>query len=690
MFTAANPLFLWLLPVALAPVVFHLFFRARKRRRPFPTLMFFQRIDPHLSARRRIREWLVLLLRALAILLLLLGLARLVRRGAGPGLPVAAVIVIDNSGSMSAAGPDGRTRLALALDAAHALVGSLQARDSAGVVLTVADPLVSLPAGLSTDRAAVGEALDRVLATEASGSPADAIERAAAMLERRPDAAGELHVFTDLQEAEWGRESTPPRTPGAGVATVIHRIPSAPSAANVTLLDARIPDARLIGGRRQRVDVTLLNASSGDARVQLVADDDAGGHQAQDVLAPARAEKVVRLQVGPLAEGPHWIDIRLEGDAFPADNRAAIALSASAKRRIVLAGEKADFGALPAALAPAREGSLSGLVPEYVPAAGLAQALGDPRPSLTVVAWGERMGAARAAVEPDLRRYVEQGGRVLFLPSARDTAFGPLPGWAAAAAGPVESSRDGVALAAFDRTAPLLDDLRDEHGELLLRNVRVFRYAPLDASEGATHLLGLPDGRPLLVQRAVGRGTVFVSGLAFDSAWSTLPLKAAFLPLAQGMALAGHDLDDTALRIVAGVRPRLLPESAAIHLRSLAGSPLDWKGAASQAPVLARAGVYAAQFADRTIRVAVRAEPREGRLRYVSSDRAPALGGIAHTIRDCPNAAALLDQVRSDRAGLDLFAPFVLAAILALLAEGWLANAAAGVKDKHAAVASPS
>ncbi len=690
MFTVANPLFLWLLPLALAPVVFHLFFRARKRRKPFPTLMFFRRIDPHLSARRRIREWLILLLRALAILLLLLGLARLIRRGVGPGMPIAAVIVIDNSGSMGAAGPDGRTRLAAALDAAHALAGSLSARDSAGVVLTVDDPLVSLPAGLSPDRAAVRDALDRVIPTEASSSPVEALGRAFAMLERRPAAAGEVHVFTDLQETEWGKESAPARTPGAGVVTVVHRLPPAPPAANVTLDDVRLPDTRLLGGRRQRVDVALLNSSRGDVRVQITADDDAGGHQAQDALVPARGEKVVRLQVGPLPEGPHWIDVHVEGDAFPADNRAAVAFSASARRSVLFAGEKADFGSLPAALAPAPEGALSGLVAAYVPPAGLARALGDPRPALVVIPWGERTKDAIAAVGPDLRQYVEQGGRVLFLPSTRDPSLATLPGWSSVAAGPIESSRDGVALTVFDRAASLLDELRDERGETILRNVRVFRYAPLDAAESATQLLGLPDGRPLLAQRPLGRGTVFVSGIAFDSAWSTLPLKAAFLPLAQGMALSGRTEEDGALRIVAGTKPRLTPEAAAVHLRSLAGSPLDWKGAASQAPVLPRAGVYAAQFSDRAVHVAVRSDPREGQFRFVSADRAPALGGVAHTVRDCPSAAALLDRIRRDRSGLDLFAPLVLAAILALLAEGWLANSASGVKDKHAPVASPS
>ena len=74
-FLLANPLFIWLLPAAGLPILFHLFFKLKKRPRVFPTLMFFEQIDPQLSARRQIRHWLVLLLRTLFLLFLLLALA---------------------------------------------------------------------------------------------------------------------------------------------------------------------------------------------------------------------------------------------------------------------------------------------------------------------------------------------------------------------------------------------------------------------------------------------------------------------------------------------------------------------------------------------------------------------------------------------------------------------------------------
>ena len=89
----------------------------------------------------------------------------------------------------------------------------------------------------------------------------------------------------------------------------------------------------------------------------------------------------------------------------------------------------------------------------------------------------------------------------------------------------------------LDKASAIFDDLRDEKGDVALRNVKVFRFLPLRLPAQAAPLLGLEDGRIVLASQKVGQGLLLASGLAFDPAWSTLPLKPAFVALAQGMAL---------------------------------------------------------------------------------------------------------------------------------------------------------
>ena len=119
---SASSMFLWMLPLAALPILFHLFLRVRKQTRPFPSLMFFLQAEPRLSARKRIREWIALLLRIIVILAILLALSRLLWLGHSGGGAISQIILIDNSGSMGGMAPDGRSKLANALDAASGLM----------------------------------------------------------------------------------------------------------------------------------------------------------------------------------------------------------------------------------------------------------------------------------------------------------------------------------------------------------------------------------------------------------------------------------------------------------------------------------------------------------------------------------------------------------------------------------------
>ena len=99
------------------------------------------------------------------------------------------------------------------------------------------------------------------------------------------------------------------------------------------------------------------------------------------VVVPARGEQTVRLWLEPAAAGAHWVRLWIEGDSFQADNRAALAFVCVEREKVLLAGAPADYGFLPAALSPAEDGSLSGLVPVFAPPAQAEAALADARPA---------------------------------------------------------------------------------------------------------------------------------------------------------------------------------------------------------------------------------------------------------------------------------------------------------------------
>ena len=674
--TALNPFFLSLLPLAALPIIFHLFFRLRKQARPFPTLLFFTRIDPKLNARRRLRQWLILLLRTLLIAGLLLTLAHPMWLGVGREGSVAVAIVLDNSGSMSGGTDDGRSKLKHAVDAARSIVQQLRDQDSAGLVLLVDDPLAAPPAGLTRDKAVLRAALEQVSDTEAGGSVARAVERAAALLEGSDAAHLEIHVLTDLQEEKWGQAPTALRAPKRGTTLVIHRLAS-PRAdrPNVSLVAARSPARPVVAGRRVPIEVVLANPSSVECPVRLEWQDDGGARGSQEQILPAHGDKTVLVEVEARNPGFRWLTLALDGDDFAADNRAAVGFFCGEKRRVVFAGANVDFGLLPLAMSPSGGGRLSGLMPSFAEGADLQDALRTGEAAFAAMTLDSLAGGDAAGRWTALRRFLTTGGSVLLLPSLTGGRAATHPDWVAVSAEAMQSPASGLAVTVVDRSHSLFDDLRDEKGEVGLRNLRAFRFCPLHGTPTNSPILALEDGRPLLLEQKVGNGRLLVSGLAFDPAWSTLPLKPGFVVFAQNLAMSQGIAPTNLFPLVAGEPLRFgLSDAAAVQAQSLAGSPLDWKGKPADLTTLPRAGIYTVRSGGDTVYVTVRCADKEGRQKFLAGSVVPGLGNLSYRVVDFTGSEALVSELKSLEKSLDL-APLLLAlALLCLLAEGWLAN----------------
>ena len=131
-----NPIFLWGLPAVAFPVLLHLFYRRRKTHVSFSTVQFFRQRQRYLAHRRRLRELLLLLLRTLALLFLVLALARPLFQH----LPFAVaartdvVIVLDDTLSMGRKTGSGKTAYDLARRKAADIIASLRSGDGAALV----------------------------------------------------------------------------------------------------------------------------------------------------------------------------------------------------------------------------------------------------------------------------------------------------------------------------------------------------------------------------------------------------------------------------------------------------------------------------------------------------------------------------------------------------------------------------
>ncbi|MDD5707883.1 MAG: BatA domain-containing protein [Kiritimatiellae bacterium] len=688
--TFLAPLFLWLLPLALTPAIFHLFFRVRQQPRFFPSLMFFLAADPRLSTRRKLREWLLLALRCLVLASLLLALARPVRRGHS-GSDVTMVAVVDNSASMSAGGRDGQSRLSRAAAAAAALISDPDVT-LAGLETTVADPAAAPPAGLTADRAPLRAALAAVRATHASGDPARAIAAALSAVRGTMRGAGEVHVFTDLQATEWQATAAPLNLP-PGISLSVHDVGGDGDSFGAIALSALEPPGRApLAGRPWRVTARLRNDGDRDAEVTLNAliESTAERHR-QAVTVPGQGERNVILTFRGGGSGLINLRCWLEGGAAAPAAEAWLAVTPDEGAAVWLLDSLSAHGLLGAALSPADAGALTGLRVTPHAAAGLAGELSG-RPPAMIAATAAQL--ARVEVAEACRQHVAAGGTLLVTP---DLTWPPpevaLPEWCGASWGAALSNDSGLAWVVLDPDSSLWDDLRDAAGNPLWRGVLATRAVPLRLKT-ARAVSGLSDGTPLMAATAVARGRVCVSGVAWHPRWSNLTGKAAFLALVQGLALSGTT-DQRVERAVAGrllesgaggrdddetttvPKARRAPgggEETVTEVRWLTGDTGNWKVSGTRLTAPPRAGVYELVQSNSVRRLAVAGEDREASPRRVRGDTVPLLARAPHRLVRDGNATAAAAAARAARQGRSLFGPLLLLAVAALVGEAAMAK----------------
>jgi hypothetical protein len=513
--SALSTIFLWLLPLALLPVLIHLLNRLRYRTVRWAAMMFLRGADRDASRRAKIRQWLILAARCLMLAMFLLALSRLQFHGRfarflDRGTPLV-VVAFDRSASMEQrrAGRGGRERaLALVqqglaeLDPAtrvHWLDGATGERLPVGAGLDLARLPLAGPSDASVD---VGLLLRQALEEVARAG----VERA------------EIWLPSDRQGTAW---QPPGRTP--------------PDWASLVGPDSQIT-LRLL-------DVAALPPDPGNRSLQLAGDPEREG---DEILVPLRLLRdtagteslPLRLEIGglatrveqlvegerfqwtlaiPLEPGAESLEalVTLPGDANPRDNAVAIAWKPSGPARVRIdVQDRRIARAVRAALLP-QTGQRE---------VATTWEAGD-------VLW------VRAGDAPD-EDWVRQGGIVLVLPDP-----------------------DADALALADGAEPLgLSSWEEQTGPLALGTdrqglrvdlLRVRTRIGLPEAEGVEVLARLDDSTPFLTRERRDRGAVYRLATLPLPDWSNLDAGFVWVPMMQRLLDEGRRRDrlDGTLRL---------------------------------------------------------------------------------------------------------------------------------------------
>ena len=528
-----TPLFLIGLAALAIPVLLHLTQRQRREPVRFPSLAFVRRVPFRTTERRRIRDWLLFLLRASAIALLVAAFARpfLARAGfgaAGAGTAREVVLLLDRSASMGYG-----DRWDRALEAARRVASDLAPGDRLTVVRFAETPEVMGPATGDAVTAAAYLTAARPDGGVTRFGPA--LELAGDLVEQSDLPRRAVVLVSDFQQAGWDG-GTDIRLPAGTVLETVAVGGDAPQNLAVTGVTLqRSPD----DGGRVVVTARVTNLGTSDAEVRARLG--TGTQTLHEVRARVTARDAIPVRFPAIAlppsPTPGWV--RLDGDRLGVDDERRFVLRPIPRIPVLLlepsGASSREVVYLRRALSIGRDPLIESSVRTTPSAAELGSAavvvLNDaPFPS------GE---AGRR-----LLRFVEQGGGILWAIGPRAGAVPEAVGAAlgTAARSPADRLTDrGGALGVADYGHPVFAPFQGTRGGDYSA-VRVYRYRRLALPDSGRVLAWTDDGGAILGETRYGMGRALLWGSDLSNVWNDLPLRAVFLPTVHQAVryLAGH------------------------------------------------------------------------------------------------------------------------------------------------------
>jgi hypothetical protein len=514
------PLFFAALAGLAIPVLLHLTQREKKQIVRFPSLMFVRRIPYQSVRRRKIQNWLLLMVRMAALALIILAFARPLLDGGGVSVSGATarelVILLDTSYSMGFG-----DRWARAQAAARDQIAGVAASDRASVVLFGSGADIQLRS--TSERSRLQATVDSAVPSPSATRFSPALKVAGSILAESTLPKREVVIISDFQRGGWRGEEGAKLPKG----TTLTPVPIQGPADKPNLSVTGVTFARSSFSNQQRVVVTAGVTNRTEQAVR-------GSSMTLEVAGLTVSTKPVAVDPGSSASvifDPFTVSgrntrasVRLSDDALAPDNTFNFVVSPTEPVHIVVV----DRGSGASGLYLTRVLSI-GDSPKFDTVSRQADALTDDdlQRSAVVVLNDVEVGTPLAR---RLARYVEQGGGLF-------VATGPRARWPqevdtlpATIGPPVDRTRgDAARVGALEYGHPVFEPFRaPRSGDF--SSIPIYGYRNVTAAMGAQVLARFDAGSPAVLERRVGRGRVLLWASTLDVSWSDLPTKPVFLP----------------------------------------------------------------------------------------------------------------------------------------------------------------
>jgi hypothetical protein len=598
--TFLAPLTLICTLLVALPLAIHLLVRRRARRLDFPSLKFLRETPSFKLYPRRIRQPCLLALRAAAIILLVLGLARPFLTFHKQPTPVR-FILLDASLSMKARG-----RADAAREQARAIINKLSGNERAAIIAFSSE--AKTLSETTADRSKLLEAIERYQPNGGATRYDAGIAEVVTQQRREPQTASEVDLISDFQQA--GLEE-PFALRNADQRIVLHPVGSQVDR-NAFLTDESV-EKNERGVQLSATEIISETDGRSGARHTWTLDALTDERSGIEWRTEANGQLTGRLKV-------------LDADDFDADDERFFAFQPPRETRVLLVEDEGSAGLyLRAALeASSDDGAASVKLDRLRQLPDNEAVLASY--SLVVLTLH---GAARENEASVLTQYARAGGTVwMFL--ARDL---DAESWSALARkeegselpfeGITRISGQRLSFGAADTDAPQLRALGD--GALAsLRAVRINAGYALAPRVNAETLMRWNDGSPAFVSTRVGEGSIMLLATSPERASSEMGASPSFPALASSILRSTSVMREPLSRTIGeAVRLNVAPETS-VKITNMEGRVSETKARELVRQPLAyfgEAGIYRLEFAGGQKFLAFNSEPSESERALATVDK---------------------------------------------------------------------
>src|SRR5579872_5842691 len=592
------------------PFYLHLLKRQTAKPKQWASLMFFESHIKSSTRHKRLRYLLLLSLRLLVLVLLILAFANpfINRNAAALASSRLVLLVVDNSFSMR----DG-TRLD---DAKNAAMQVLSAKGAARAQVAEFGSQLHLLTQAIEDQSALRAAVQSIQPGDGHGNFGE-LARALRALAESVRTPIELQLFSDMQRTNLAGPFSDLALPD-NVTLVPHAVVSN-AQPNWTVESVDAP-GQVWGKDAKPVRVQAVIAGYGTPAAKRTVSLVVNGKTTatKSVTVPANGRATVEFPALEVPYGFNRCEIRIDDDAFPADDLRRFAVERSDPQKALLIHNYGDSRSplyISAALSAAAQSAFT------LESINVNEAA-DRQPSNYAFVILSDVNSVPQLLENALNGYVRSGGS-LFI-SAGTAAGGRLriPIFDARIVEPRDYSRVPdryMAIGSIDSSYPAIAKADGWAGVKFL-------YA-LDVDAGNARVIArLGDQTPLLLEKRIGEGRVVLLTTGLDNLTNDFPLHPAFVPFIEQTAryLAGTEREGGARPVGAFLELRNAREQGqGVEVTDPEGKrPLTLSEAASaQSFQLTEAGYYQLRLVNgRQNVVGVNPDPKESNLDVIPDD----------------------------------------------------------------------